>query len=452
MSEAKEDTKKTKRQDNEDELPLSTKHKIMLAVPLVVLLTGMAMTLIYPMGIEENGVNFFGYVKYASVSVLIAGTSLLIGGFTGFLFGIPRTLQDLDHSDNSQDKQFSYRVNTNLEQISDWLTKILVGVGLTQLSSVPSNLEKLSIFLNKTLATNEDQNAGIYAVVVILYFLVCGFLVGYLATRLLITTAFARADNEALNEIEKRIDNKLTDTTEKIEKTLTTTQRQIENNAKAIALVDLYLESTDRKEVSIKDIRKVIQEASSSIKQKIFSQVQEIRKNNWDKEEDKEQIDHVVHILQILLEDKSEDTFEKIPEDKLWAELGYAVKDKEHPNWKESANYLQKAIDLRGSWRDEGHRMYEFNRAYSLLDLENDFHGNKNNSNNEKRKAIINCIVIAVSRKKLRRIVSNNKVFQEWIKLNSVTQLELDTESEKEVKDAIPNIICPENISANQEK
>ncbi len=444
MSESKEDTKKTERKEQE----LSKKEKIILAVPIVVLLTGMVMTLIYPMGIEENGVNFFGYVKYASVSVLIAGTSLLIGGFTGFLFGIPRTVQDSDNSDNSQ---VSYSANTNLEQISDWLTKILVGVGLTQLSSVPYNLEKLSIFLTQTLGDNQDKNSGIYAVIVILYFLICGFPLGYLSTRLLITTAFARADNAALNEMEKRIDNKLTDTTEKIEKTLTTTQRQIENNAKAIALVDLYLESTDRKEVSIKDIRKVIQEASSSIKQKIFSQVQEIRKNNWDKEEDKEQIDHVVHILQILLEDNSEDTFEKIPEDKLWAELGYAVKDKEHPNWKESAKYLQKAIDIRGSWRDEGHRMYEFNRAYSLIMLDKGFNGNEENSNNEKRQEIIDLIAIAVSRKKLRRIVTKNEVFQRWIKLNNVTQTELDQESDEQVKEELPNIICSENISHDQE-
>ncbi|MEL4896969.1 hypothetical protein [Crocosphaera sp. Alani8] len=296
MSQVKDAAKKQeKREDG-----LSRKEKIMLAVPIVVLLTGMAMTLIYPMGIEENGVNFFGYVKYASVSVLIAGTSLLIGGFIGFLFGIPRTLQDSDSSENSQ---VSYRANTNLEQISDWLTKILVGVGLTQLSSIPYNLEKLSIFLNETLGGNQDKNSGIYAVIVILYFLICGFPLGYLSTRLLITTAFARADNAALNEMEKRIDNKLTDTTKKIEKTLTKTQQQVENNAKAIAFVDFYLESNDRKEVSLEDIRKVIKEASSSIKKKIFDQAQEIRKNNWDKEDDKEQINNVVNILDILRKD-----------------------------------------------------------------------------------------------------------------------------------------------------
>ncbi|MEL4896968.1 hypothetical protein [Crocosphaera sp. Alani8] len=79
--------------------------------------------------------------------------------------------------------------------------------------------------------------------------------------------------------------------------------------------------------------------------------------------------------------------------------------------------------------------MYDFNRADSLimLDLNNDFNGNKQNSNKEKRKEIIDCIAIAVSRKKLRRIVSKNASFQKWIKLNSVTQLELDKELEPEL-------------------
>jgi predicted secreted protein len=58
---------------------------------------------------------------------------LLIGGLLGFLFGIPRTLQQeasqaTEQNRKDRPQETNYAVNTNLDQISDWLTKILVGV------------------------------------------------------------------------------------------------------------------------------------------------------------------------------------------------------------------------------------------------------------------------------------------------------------------------------------
>ncbi|MDJ0660775.1 MAG: hypothetical protein QNJ42_14990 [Crocosphaera sp.] len=426
-------------QKNTKKLLLSLKERIMLLVPILVLFTGLAMILIYPLGIVGNlgNFSFSVYFKYASVSVLLAGTSLLIGGCIGFLFGIPRTLQNQDNTNQSKDKQLPYRVNTNLEQISDWLTKILVGVGLTQLSSLSSNLEKLLDFFNTKLGNDQNKNVGIYAIIVILYFLVFGFLLGYISTRLFLTTEFVRADNAALDQIEKR----LTHTAEKIEKTLTEREKQLEKDAKALSFVDLYLESMDRKKVGIEEVKEVIKQASSSIKKQIFSQAQKIRKDNWNKEEDKDTLNKVIPILKFLLEDKSEDTSKKIPEYKLWAELGYTLKDQEQPDWKKAENCLKKAIELRGDWQQEGNRMYEFNRAYCLIKLDKDFHQKKPNSDKKEREEIINHIAIAVSRKKLRRIVAENEVFQQWIKINKVSQLELDKESDDQVKQEIPNII-----------
>jgi hypothetical protein len=87
----------------------------------------------------------------------MAAVATSVGVLLGFLFGIPRTLQqELPPSSSppapaaspqSPERVFtganwSYQqtVNTNLEQISDWLTKILVGVGFTQLHQLPSQL------------------------------------------------------------------------------------------------------------------------------------------------------------------------------------------------------------------------------------------------------------------------------------------------------------------------
>ena len=64
------------------------------------------------------------------VGLGVAAAATAVGAFLGFLFGIPRTLQG--NTTPGPDEIADYRPNTNLEQISDWLTKILVGVGLVK--------------------------------------------------------------------------------------------------------------------------------------------------------------------------------------------------------------------------------------------------------------------------------------------------------------------------------
>ena len=79
----------------------------------------------------------------------LMGGAALVGGVVGLLFGIPKSVSDpavapippkLDTVAGDSDApdtraRSSYAVNTNLEQISDWLTKIMVGVGLTQVGA-----------------------------------------------------------------------------------------------------------------------------------------------------------------------------------------------------------------------------------------------------------------------------------------------------------------------------
>ncbi len=66
-----------------------------------------------------------------SVACMSAGASMLGGGLFGFLFGIPRSLQAQKDEvaasgrEPAAEKPSGYGPNTNLEQISDWLTKIL---------------------------------------------------------------------------------------------------------------------------------------------------------------------------------------------------------------------------------------------------------------------------------------------------------------------------------------
>jgi hypothetical protein len=73
----------------------------------------------------------------------------------------------------------AFEVNTNLEQISDWLTKILVGVGLVELGQIAAKGAELVAFVAPSLDGNKSAALGL-----LIFFSVAGFLLGYLATRL----------------------------------------------------------------------------------------------------------------------------------------------------------------------------------------------------------------------------------------------------------------------------
>jgi hypothetical protein len=108
---------------------------------------------------------------------------MALGWAIGFLFGVPRVAS----------AAASARINTNLEQISDWLTKILVGVGLTQLQQLPSALRELAGYISKDFGKSGND---VFSLSMVLYFSTLGFLTGYLLTRLVLQQAF---DEEAEN-------------------------------------------------------------------------------------------------------------------------------------------------------------------------------------------------------------------------------------------------------------
>jgi hypothetical protein len=117
---------------------------------------------------------------------LIGGAAFVAGGLIGFLFGIPRTIAKEPHLASG------YNHNTNLEQVSDWLTKVLLGVSLTQASDIIQFIKRIAIRASDQMTMFGDESVFVSSL--ILYFLVCGFLDGYLATRLLLVKALVEVD------------------------------------------------------------------------------------------------------------------------------------------------------------------------------------------------------------------------------------------------------------------
>ncbi|MGA2116199.1 MAG: hypothetical protein ABSH56_15780 [Bryobacteraceae bacterium] len=120
--------------------------------------------------------------------LLWSGACLFAGALVGFLFGIPKTTQDPKAAAVEVQK-----VNTNLEDISDWMTKIFVGLGLSQISKIPPRLQLAAGYIAYTWGDSAGNRAFAYALM--LYFSVVGFLGCYLLTRIFLSPLFRTIDS-----------------------------------------------------------------------------------------------------------------------------------------------------------------------------------------------------------------------------------------------------------------
>jgi hypothetical protein len=145
-------------------------------------------------GITIVGVGAIGAVAYgattggvagALASALIASGPLALGALLGFLFGIPR-VQLAASSDADSAAAMVYQPNTSLEQVSDWLTKLLIGVGLTQLAQLPEGLSAIAKLGAQSIGS--DATPGVVAAMCV-FFAIGGFLIGYNVTRLVLGPA-----------------------------------------------------------------------------------------------------------------------------------------------------------------------------------------------------------------------------------------------------------------------
>ncbi|NVK80340.1 hypothetical protein [Streptomyces morookaense] len=129
--------------------------------------------------------------------LLVTGAVAAVGAGLGFLFGVPRALAAQPEGTPPQEEaRPAYAANTNLEQVSDWLTKLLIGAGLTQLDSLARLFKRLCRDLAPGFGARADS--AVFAGALTVEFLILGFLSGWLVTRLLLASALSEADSKAL--------------------------------------------------------------------------------------------------------------------------------------------------------------------------------------------------------------------------------------------------------------
>lgn len=117
---------------------------------------------------------------------------MVCGFFTGTLFGMPKR-NATDSSD--------YTLNNSLVEISEWLTKIIVGLGLVNLREIPEYLYNLGQFVKKD--SNNQNYVDFYAMSILVYFSVLGLYVGYNYMRLVLSPKYKIVDDNMLKKIEQ---------------------------------------------------------------------------------------------------------------------------------------------------------------------------------------------------------------------------------------------------------
>ncbi|ADB32708.1 conserved hypothetical protein [Kribbella flavida DSM 17836] len=313
--------------------PADKFEQTLLRAAAVVLGVGLLAAVLY--AVPRSPGSAFGVIGAA---VATAGAAAACGGVLGFLFGIPKTLQ----SDQLDGKAVRYLANTNLEEISDWLTKIIVGVGLIQIATLPAALRRLGNWLGPLFGGEPHSPA--FAIVYAGYFAVSAFLLLYLWTRSRLRGVLQAAD---------------ADLTEKIEGVLT---QRGDANADALSLVERQL--TGQNPPSQQELDQAIRRATPEWLVQIFRLAEDQRHTTW--RSDKAAMERTIPVFRALI---ARDTAQQFP--RHFASLGYALKDSPMPRYAEAEQALSTAISVRDRrGRFGGTGMMEWNRAVCRILLD----------------------------------------------------------------------------------
>lgn len=206
-------------------------------LPIIFTLTGIIVILIYSIGFSKARIaETFGIAFFTS------GSSFLTGCFLGLLLGIPSptrmnddlTKEEINESSDSklelEKVQLIRENNNNLGQISDWLTKIFIGIFLSQISSIPSFLRNIGNSISSSIYYDKEELVRMgtfFFVGIIIYYLYCGFFSGFLWARIGfinlsfhpnnhseeidLTEIFARAEKQLLQPIITLSESKVLD-------------------------------------------------------------------------------------------------------------------------------------------------------------------------------------------------------------------------------------------------
>lgn len=148
------------------------------------LFLGMVPVIGFPITIPEMG----GRILF--IGIILGIAAFLSSFFMGTLFGMPK---------RNNEKESDYSLNNSLVEISDWLTKIIVGLGLVNLKEIPGYLVSLGEYV-RTSSKYDGQLLNIYSIGIVIYFGFLGLYIGYNYMRLVLSNKYKYADDNLIRK------------------------------------------------------------------------------------------------------------------------------------------------------------------------------------------------------------------------------------------------------------
>jgi hypothetical protein len=179
---------------NQIDLEIKKEKKAVKEAESAVLLTlyiglflGFVPVIGFPITISKMG----GQILF--IGMILGIASFISSFFTGTLFGMPK---------RNNIKESDYALNNSLVEISEWLTKIIVGLGLVNLKEIPSYLISLGEYV-KASTKYDGELVSIYSISIVVYFGFLGLYIGYNYMRLVLSNKYKNADD---NLLEKKLE------------------------------------------------------------------------------------------------------------------------------------------------------------------------------------------------------------------------------------------------------
>ncbi len=132
----------------------------------------------------QNGV----VSKAIGYGSLVAGAFFVLGILLGYLFGLRPTGPSQNSGEKSPGGVHPNPPHTNLEEVADWFTKLILGAGLVELTSMRRPLGDFAYFMASGIDPSPPSQTGYkpspaVALAIMLFFSASGILYGYLWTR-----------------------------------------------------------------------------------------------------------------------------------------------------------------------------------------------------------------------------------------------------------------------------
>ena len=255
------------------------------------LFLGMVPIIGFPVTIPEMG------GKILFIGIILGIASFISSFFTGTLFGMPK---------RNNNKESDYSLNNSLVEISEWLTKIIVGLGLVNLKEIPGYLTSLGEYVRAS-SKYDGQLLNIYSIGIVIYFGFLGLYIGYNYMRLVLSNKYKYADdnlirkelemaNEKINKVKEKIQEKdlqiiqtqgLVQEKEQLTKTLLTKVNENDPsmaNTNIEAAINEIISQTKIKKQSenIKsDVDKMIDEAKLKLHKGLILNHDDPQKGQW---------------------------------------------------------------------------------------------------------------------------------------------------------------------------